>query len=98
MACCKGSSLSWWRVTQFSADRPADDRAYGNLIHKLLAAQPQRLVMTDAALTVMTDPRRHLYEPGGLATGFQAFVGKLHLIAGQLVLILHLATFPEKSK
>jgi hypothetical protein len=88
--------------TQFALDRPADDEAYGNLIHKLLAAQPQRLVMTDAALAVMTDLRQHLHEveqtSGGLATGFQAFVGKLHGIAGRLALILHLATYPEKSK
>jgi Protein of unknown function (DUF3987) len=83
--------------TQFALDRPADDEAYGNLIHKLLAAQPQRLVMTDAALAVMTDLRQHLHEveqtSGGLATGFQAFVGKLHGIAGRLALILHLATY-----
>jgi hypothetical protein len=51
--------------------------------------------MTDAALAIMAELRQHLFDleqaSGGLAPGFQSFVGKLHGVAGSLALILHMA-------
>ena len=48
----------------------------------------------------MTDLRRHLHDleqvSGGLAEGFQAFVGKLAGVAGTFALILHVVADPAK--
>ena len=45
----------------------------------MIFAEPRRLIMDDAGLAVMNDLRRHLFDleqaSGGLATGFQSFVG-----------------------
>src|SRR5829696_1291468 len=50
----------------------------------------------------MEDLRRHLHEleqvTGGLADGFQAFLGKLAGLAGSLALILHMMTEPDHRR
>ena len=55
--------------------------------------------MTDGALAIMNDLRRHLFNldlaSGGLASGFQSFVGKLRGLSGSLALILHMAHDPQ---
>ena len=80
-------------------DRPCDDEAYGRLVRELIFAKPERLIMTDDALAIMNELRRHLFDleqtSGGFAAGFQTFVGKLHGTAGRLALILHMAHDPE---
>jgi hypothetical protein len=82
-------------------DMPSDDTAYRGLVHKLCATQPlpPLLTLSDAALATMHELLAHLYEleqaTGGLADGFQAFVGKLPGVAGSLALILHLASDPS---
>jgi hypothetical protein len=57
------------------------------------------LTFDDAALATINELRRHLHEleqvSGGLADGFQAFVGKLPGLAGSLALILHMASDPD---
>jgi hypothetical protein len=90
-----------WGPGTFTQDCPCDDEAYSKLVRELIFAKPARLIMNDAALAVMTDLRRHLFDieqtSGGLAAGFQTFVGKLHGIAGSLALILHMAHDPENG-
>jgi hypothetical protein len=85
----------------FNQDRPCDDDDYNKLIRELILAKPEHLVMDDAALAVMTDLRRHLFDieqtSAGLAAGFQTWVGKLHGIAGSLALILHMAHDPQNG-
>jgi hypothetical protein len=83
----------------FPQDRPCNDEQYTLLVRGLIFAKPARLILSDDALEVMQALRRHLFEleqaSGGLATGFQAFVGKLHGLAGSLALILHMAHNPR---
>jgi hypothetical protein len=80
-------------------DRRSDDTAYRDLVHKLCATQPSQLLLCDGALAAMNELRAHVHEleqaTGGLADGFQAFVGKLAGVAGSLALILHLAVDPS---
>jgi Protein of unknown function (DUF3987) len=83
----------------FPQDRPSEDDDYNKLVRALIFAKPASLIMTDAARTVMDDLRRRLFDleqaSGGLASGFQSFVGKLHGLCGGLALILHMAHDPE---
>jgi hypothetical protein len=55
--------------------------------------------MTDDALAVMAELHKHLFDleqlSGGLAAGFDSFVGKLAGVCGTLALILHLAHDPK---
>ena len=80
-------------------DCPSDDEKYSKLVHAMIALRPRTLTMTDHALGIMHDLRRHLFDleqaSGGMATGFQAFVGKLHGMAGRLAPNLHLAHDPK---
>ena len=80
-------------------DSPSDDERYSALVRELIFAKPARLIMSDAALAVMAELRQHLFDleqaSGGLAPGFQSFVGKLHGVAGSLALILHMAHDPQ---
>jgi hypothetical protein len=80
-------------------DSPSDDEKYRQLVREMIFAKPARLIMSDDALSVMAELRRHLFDleqaSGGLAPGFQSFVGKLHGVAGGLALILHLAADPQ---
>ena len=82
----------------FTQDQPCNDDDYNTLIRELMLAKPARLIMTDDALAVMTDLRRHLFNieqvSDGLGAGFQTWVGKLHGIAGNLALILHMIRDP----
>lgn len=86
---------------RFTIDAPSGnvEDAYGRLIRRLIAAEPSHVIMGEAAWGQMEALRRHIYEieqaSGGLASGFQAFAGKLPGVAGTLALILHLATDPE---
>lgn len=86
-------------AASLAQDCPCDGDKYDALVRELIFAKPARLIMDDAALAVMTDLRRHLFEleqtSGGLAAGFQTFVGKLHGTAGRLALILHMAHDPQ---
>jgi hypothetical protein len=80
-------------------DRAFDDESYIRLMHSLIAARPRRFIFADDALEVMSNLREHLYEleqvSGGMAEGFQAFVGKLAGLSGSLAVILHMAADPE---
>jgi hypothetical protein len=88
-----------WGPATFTQDRPCNDEAYAGLVRELIFAKPARLIIDDAALATMDDLRRHLFNieqtSGGLAAGFQTWVGKLHGIAGSLALILHMAHDPQ---
>src|SRR5262245_7221033 len=88
------------RASSLPCDRQSDDQHnYQSMVYKLIRAKPQRLVLSDGALRLMDDLRGHLYKleqaSGGLADGFQAFVGKLPGIAGRLTVILHAAANAE---
>jgi hypothetical protein len=67
---------------------------YGQLIRRLAAQAPYQLFLSDEACARMEELRRRLHEieqaAGGLAEGFQGFVGKLPGVAGNLALILTL--------
>lgn len=80
-------------------DRPCDTDAYDELIQTLIAAEPEELTLSDAALASMNELRMHLHtlstHAGGLPRGFQAFLVKLEGIAGSLALILHMAADPS---
>jgi hypothetical protein len=85
--------------SQLARDEPGDNEDYATLVRKLILARPERLILNEAALEVMNDIRQNLHNleaaSGGLANGFQAFVGKLPGYAGRLALILHMAADPE---
>jgi hypothetical protein len=89
------------RASTLPHDRDIEDEEnkYPALLLKLAKAEPRWLFFSDEALAVMSDLRAHLFEleqaSGGLAKGFQAFVGKLPGVAGRLALILQLATYPH---
>jgi hypothetical protein len=92
------------RAATLTIDRASDDEdenKYSALILKLAKTQPRSLFFSDEALAVMNDLRAHLFNleqaSGGLAKGFQAFVGKLHGVAGRLAIILQLATYPDDA-
>lgn len=86
-----------------SASLPQDRRAssdeYNKLVHALIFAQPARLIMSDDALAAMARLREHIFNlkqaAGGLANGFQGFVGKLDGLCGRFALLLHMAHDPE---
>jgi hypothetical protein len=75
-------------------DRVCDDEHYIRLMHKLMTMSSQRFTFDDNALAIMTELRAYLHDleeaSGGLADGFQGFVGKLSGLAGSLALILHI--------
>jgi len=83
----------------FTQDHPYDDEHYNKLVRELIFAKPERLIMDDAALEIITNLRHHLFKieqtSSGLATGFQTWIGKLHGIAGTLALFLHMAHDPQ---
>jgi hypothetical protein len=77
-----------------------DDRLkYENLIASLIRAPHRRMHFTDDALAAMKELQDRLFDieqaSGGLARGFQGFVGKLQGLAGRLSIILHMAADPE---
>jgi hypothetical protein len=78
----------------FASDACTNSAAYHLLVRKLLWREPRRFTLSDAALGAMEELRRHLHDletsAGGLAEGFQAFLGKLAGYAGSLALILHM--------
>jgi hypothetical protein len=82
-------------------DHHCDDAAYNRLVHELISAKPRRFVFDDDALLVMNLLRRELHDleqaSGGLADGFQAFVGKLAGLSGALAIILHMAADPQAN-
>ena len=87
------------RPATLTLDRASNDEAYRGLVRALIRVQPARLGMTDAALEVMEGLRKHLHElalaSGGLADGFQSFVGKLAGYSGSLAVVLHMASDPR---
>ena len=76
-------------------------RPFAALIQQLLALRPQKLFLSDDAVAAMEKLRRYLHDleqaSGGLADGFQSFVGKLPGVAGSLALILAFATDPARD-
>jgi hypothetical protein len=88
-------------ASTLALDKPCDTEAYTSLVKQLLDAVPDFLTLSDAALQVMNDLRLHLHDieqhSGGLAEGFQAFVGKLPGVAGSLALILHMIADPKNG-
>jgi Protein of unknown function (DUF3987)/Bifunctional DNA primase/polymerase, N-terminal len=87
------------RPATLALDRAGSDEAYRGLVRSLIRVRPARLGMTDAALELMDGLRGHLHElalaSGGLADGFQSFVGKLAGYSGSLALVLHMASDPR---
>jgi Protein of unknown function (DUF3987) len=85
--------------SKLAKDCESDDEDFHRLIYKLIAAKPRRLQLSDDALDRMNLLRSYLHEleqaSGGLADGFQAFVGKLPGVAGRLAVILHMAANAE---
>jgi hypothetical protein len=88
-------------LSRLALDQQSDAEKYDRLVRELFFAKPQRLIMSDAALEVMEALRRELHDleqvSGGLADGFQSFVGKLPGYAGSLALILHMAHDPNEG-
>jgi hypothetical protein len=88
-------------ASTLALDKPCDTEAYAALVKQLLDAVPDFLTLSDAALQVMNDLRLHLHNieqhSGGMAEGFQAFVGKLPGVAGSLALILHMVADPKNG-
>jgi hypothetical protein len=88
--------------SDFPQDQPSDGSLghYAGLTRSLINARPEKLLLDDSAVEAMEDIRRYLYRieqaSGGLAGGFQAFVGKLPGIAGSLALILHHISNPHE--
>jgi hypothetical protein len=87
--------------TKAPIDRTINTNAYDLLVRDLIEGPPLQLTLADDALEVMTAMRNELFEleqaVGGLATGFQAFVGKLAGMAGTLALILHRISDSKKT-
>jgi hypothetical protein len=87
--------------SRFPLDKQSDGEQYDLLVRELFFAKPQSLIMSDGALEVMKVLQRELHDleqvSGGLADGFQSFVGKLSGYAGSLALILHMAHDPNKG-
>ena len=61
--------------------------------------QIHEITFTDGALKVMHDLRLYLHQleanAGGIADGFQSFIGKLRGLSGSLALVLHMAANPK---
>jgi hypothetical protein len=74
---------------------------YNTLTRRLIEARPAQFTLDDEALTYLGEVRRRLFDleqvSGGLADGFESFVGKLPGIVGSLALILHLIDLPEAA-
>jgi Protein of unknown function (DUF3987)/Bifunctional DNA primase/polymerase, N-terminal len=87
----------------FPVDRNMTGEAerYADLLRCLLGIAPQKLVLCDDAVALMEKLRRRLHDlehaSGGLADGFQGFVGKLAGIAGSLALILTITADPNRA-
>jgi hypothetical protein len=90
------------KAPKLALDRPCDTQNYNSLVRQLLLTSSQVLSLSDPALEVMNDLRRHLHDlgliTGGLTEGFQSFVNKLSGMAGSLTLILHMLTNPSGLK
>ena len=84
--------------TDTSASIYAD--RYASLLHHLVELAPQKLLLSDDAVTLMGQLRRDLFDleqnASGLTAGFATFVGKLAGDAGTLVLILTMAAEPDR--
>jgi hypothetical protein len=80
-------------------DQPVNTSAYDALIRKLIRQPPRVLTLSDEALEVMSNLREYLHHlaqaAGGLALGFQSFVGKLQGTAGTIALLLEMASKPN---
>jgi hypothetical protein len=87
------------QASTFPDDQPSPDENYNGLVQLLILAKPETLRMSDDALAAMADLRQLLYKleqaSGGLAPGFDAFIGKLAGVCGSLALILHMAHDPQ---
>jgi len=92
------------RSAVFPVDAPTDGplNEYDRLTQKLIGAGHARLILADDAVPAMERLRRHLHEleqvAGGLADGFQAFLGKLPGLSGSLALILHMVSDPIEGR
>jgi hypothetical protein len=77
------------------------NRKYKDLFYQLIALPPQQLRVTDAAIEVMDELQRHLFnlEQVGeaLSEGFEGYIGKLAAYAGALTIILHLLDDPKNA-
>ena len=73
--------------------------AYLQLVFKIIRRRVRRFYFNDGAQRIMDDLRKYLFDleqaSGGLAYGFQGFLGKLPGIAGSLALILHIVNIVE---
>lgn len=89
--------------SQFPRNEPTEQPfdQYRRLTRALIAANPERLIMEDDAYECSEALRRYLFDveqsSGGMAQGFQAFVGKLAGLAGSLALILHMVAAPAEG-
>jgi hypothetical protein len=87
--------------SKLARDEPCDDEGYSRLIYGLISTRARCFVFNDAALVEMNELRSHLHQleqaSGGMATGFQAFIGKLAGLSGALAIILHVAEDPKKN-
>jgi hypothetical protein len=88
----------------FPIDEPpsrAGDQ-FRRLVRQLIGAKAERLILSDEALLVFEEMRRHLHEleqvGGVFAKGFEGFLGKLPGLAGSLALILHLSSDPDENR
>ncbi len=86
----------------FPQDAASDAELYARLVQRLITLAPTSFYMSDDALGEMNALRKYLFDieraSGGLAAGFQGFVGKLPGVAGSLALILHLTDTPETAQ
>jgi Protein of unknown function (DUF3987) len=87
-------------ASRLAQDAPSDDyEPYAQLVRQLTFAKDARLILTDSALKAMEEIRERVHHlaqaSAGLASGFQAWAGKLENVAGALTLILHMVAEPE---
>ena len=87
--------------SRLAQDRQCDDAAYTQLVQELISAKARRFIFDDDALVAMNTLRSELHDleqaSGGLANGFQGFVGKLAGLSGALAIILHMAADPKAN-
>jgi Protein of unknown function (DUF3987) len=87
--------------SKLAEDQQCDDAAYKRLVDELISAKPGRFIFDDDALLATKTLRQELHDleqaSGGLADGFQAFVGKLTGLSGALAIILHMAADPQAN-
>jgi Protein of unknown function (DUF3987) len=89
-------------ATKLPQDVPCDNAPFHNLLRRLIEHDPRTIfIVSDDALCIMEKLRVYLFDleqnAGGLAEGFQSFVGKLGGVAGNLALILHIAGEHERN-